>query len=153
MRLYLAGNITGRSTKEVREERLAAAALVREYGWTPVDPIAGEYTALKGRRSIQDDQAKLTSTSIARKDRFAIEHSDMLVWLTGGTPSYGSCIEVGLAWGTGVPVLVVDPTGVGRKSAFVRHIAAYIGDTLEDVLAFIRDYMVVDDVLPEVADE
>lgn len=148
VRLYLAGSVVGRSAKDVREERQAAAEAVRARGWIPVDPLAGEHTTLKGRRNIQDDHAELTPANIARKDRYAIEHSDMLLWLTADTPSYGSCIEVGFAWGLSKPVIAVDAAGHGRRSAFVSHIATCIVNTLEEALDFIQVYMVVPEILP-----
>lgn len=143
LRLYLCGSVAGRSAKDMREEREAAAQAVRERGWVPVDPIAGEYDTLKRRRNIQDDQSELSPANIALKDRYAIEQADMLLWLTADVASYGSCIEVGLAWALGKPVICVDSDKRGRRSAFVAHISTFIGDTLEEALAFIDNYMVV----------
>jgi nucleoside 2-deoxyribosyltransferase len=143
LRLYLCGSVAGRSAKEMREEREAAAADVRERGWTPVDPLAGEYDTLKRRRNIQDDQSELTPANITLKDKYAIEQCDMILWITADIASYGSCIEVGFAWALGKPVVCVDPTKRGRRSAFVAHISTFIGDTLEDALDFIEVYMTV----------
>lgn len=153
IRIYIAGKVTGRSTKDVREERLAAASAIRRRGWVPIDPIGGEYEALKGRRNIRDDHTTLTKTSIARKDRYGIEHSDMLIWLTSETASFGSCIEVGFTWGRNQPVFALHPDAPNHPSAFVEHICVYIGVALEDVLDFIQDYMIVDDVPAEDAAE
>ncbi len=144
LRLYLCGSVTGRSTREMREERQAASAVLRAHGWTPVDPLAGEYEELKRRRNIQDDQSGLSFANICLKDKYAIESSDMLLWLTADVASYGSCIEVGLAWAEGIPIICVDATGVGRKNAFVSHISTFIGKTLDEAVEFIDRYMMVD---------
>lgn len=141
IKLYLCGSVTGRSAKDMREERQEAAEAVRAYGWVPVDPLAGEYDALKRKRHIQDDQSGLTFTSITLKDEYAIRQSGMMLWLTGDVASYGSCIEVGLAWALRIPIIVVDAKGIGRKNAFVSHISTYIGDTLDEALAFIDTFM------------
>ncbi len=144
LRLYLCGSVTGRSAKEMREERLSASAVLREHGWTPVDPLAGEYDELKRRRNIQDDQSGLTFANICLKDKYAIESSDMLLWLTADVASYGSCIEVGLAWALGKPIICVDAEGLGQRNAFVSHISTFIGGTLEEAVEFIDRYMMVD---------
>ncbi len=144
-RLYLCGSVTGRSAKEMREERQSAAAVLRAHGMVPVDPLAGEYEELKRRRNIQDDQSGLTFANIALKDRYAIENSDMMLWLTADVASYGSCIEVGLAWALGKPIICVDAGGSGRRNAFVAHISTFIGDTLEEAVEFIDRYMLIDE--------
>ena len=151
LRLYLCGSVTGRSAKEMREERQAAAAVLREHGWTQVDPLAGEYDTLKRWRNIQDDQSELTFANICLKDRYAIENSDMLLWLTADVASYGSCIEVGLAWALGKPIICVDAKGFGNRNAFVSHISTFIGRTLEEAVEFIDRYMMVD--APDVGEE
>lgn len=145
LRLYLCGSVTGRSAKEMREERQAAAAVLRERGWVPVDPLAGEYEDLKGRQNIQDDQSGLSFANICLKDKYAIEHSDMVLWLTADVASYGSCIEVGLAWALGKPIICVDAGGKGRRNAFVAHISTFVGETLEEAVDFIDRYMVIHD--------
>ena len=143
MRLYLCGSVVGRSAKEMREERELASAAIRAHGWTPVDPLFGEYDTLKRRRNIQDDQGELTPANITLKDRFAIERCDILLWLTAGVASFGSCIEVGLAWGIGTSIISIDPSKRGRKSAFVSHLSTYLADDLDDALRFIAQYMTV----------
>jgi nucleoside 2-deoxyribosyltransferase len=141
LRLYLCGNVAGRSAKAMREERQAASQAICDHGWQPVDPIAGEYDALKRRRNIQDDQSALTAANICLKDRYLIDGSDILLWLTADVASYGSCIEVGYAWAKGIPIIAVDTTKRGRKSAFVAHICTCIASTLEDALDFVAQYM------------
>ncbi len=144
-RLYLCGSVTGRSAKEMREERLSAAAVLRAHGMVPVDPLAGEYEELKRRRNIQDDQSGLSFANICLKDKYAIESSDMMLWLTADVASYGSCIEVGLAWALGKPIICVDAGGKGRRNAFVAHISTFIGETLEEAVEFIDRYMLIDE--------
>jgi len=143
LRIYLCGSVTGRSTKEMREEREEATAALAEYGWAAIDPLAGEYDSLKRRRNIQDDQSELTLNTICLKDKHGIEISDMLLWLTADVASYGSCIEVGLAWALGIPIISIDAGKQGRKNAFVASISTYIADSLEGALEFIDTYMMV----------
>lgn len=145
LRLYLCGSVTGRSTKEMREERQAAAAVLREHGMVAVDPLAGEYEDLKGRRNIQDDQSGLSFANICLKDKYAIESSDMMLWLTADVASYGSCIEVGLAWALSKPIICVDAGGKGRRNAFVAHISTFVGESLEEAVEFIERYMMISD--------
>lgn len=129
----------------MRAEREQAAALVRQYGHTPLDPISGEYTTLDGNPNVQDDESGLTMVEIYRKDMFAITRlADAVVWLTGDTPSYGSCIEIGLAAAHNIPVLVVSPAGRGARSAFVAALATHIGPSLEEVLQWLNRYMIFD---------
>ncbi len=143
LKLYLCGSVTGRSTKEMREERESATKAIQAQGWTAIDPLAGEYDELKRRRNIQDDQSGLSFATIALKDKYAIENSDMLIWLTADVASYGSCIEVGLAWARGIPIISIDREKRGRKNAFVGHISTYIADSLDEALEFIERYMVM----------
>ena len=151
-RLYLCGSVTGRSAKEMREERLSAAAVLRAHGMVPVDPLSGEYEELKRRRNIQDDQSGLSFANICLKDKYAIESSDMLLWLTADVASYGSCIEVGLAWALGKPIICVDATGKGERNAFVSHISTFIGKTLEECVEFIDRYMMINEAVEEETD-
>lgn len=146
LRLYLAGSVAGRSTKDIREEREAVADAVRARGWTAVDPLAGEYEALKRRRNIQDDQSNLTPANIVLKDQYAIDCCDILLWFTADVSTYGSCIEVGYAWAKGIPIIAVDLTKRGRKSAFVAHICTAITEVLDDALEFIEVYMMVSEL-------
>ena len=141
MRIYLCGSVAGRSAKDMREERENAAAALASRGWNAVDPIAGEYEALKRRRKIDDAASGLSAVSIARKDQYQIDHVDMVLWLTASVASYGSCIEVGYAWAKGVPIIAIDLEKRGRKSAFVEHCCTYIADDLDDALDFMADYM------------
>lgn len=143
LRIYLCGSVAGRSTKEVREEREEATAALEAYGWQAVDPLAGEYDSLKRRRNIKDDQSELSLGTICLKDKYGIESSDMLLWLTADVASYGSCIEVGLAWARGIPIISVDAEKRGRTNAFVNPLSTYIADTLEEALEFINTYMMV----------
>lgn len=141
LRVYLCGSVAQRSTREVREEREHAAALIRQQGWMPVDPLAGEYRALKYQRKIEDSDAGLTPASLVNKDRFAIDNVTCLLWLTADVPSYGSCIEVGYAWAKGLPIISVDPSKRGRRSAFVAHCSTFIATSLEEAINFIVDYL------------
>lgn len=143
LRLYLCGSVAGRSVKDMREERLHAADQIRACGMVPIDPIAGEYEALKGRRVIQDDQSPLTPANIVCKDRYLIDGCDLLLWLTAGISSYGSCIEIGYAWANDIPIIAVDAGGRGRCSAFVAHISTYIADELEGALEWVARYLMV----------
>ncbi len=143
LRIYLCGSVTGRSTKDMREEREGATSSIEAYGWVAIDPLDGEYDSLKRRRNIQDDQSELSLQTLCLKDKYGVEISDMLLWLTADVASYGSCIEVGLAWAKGIPIISIDPARQGRKNAFVSTISTYIADSLEDALKFIDTYMMV----------
>jgi len=141
MKLYLCGSVAGRSARETREERQAAASAIRARGWTPVDPIAGEYEAHKGRRAVADSDAGLSLTCITLKDKWQIDHVDLVLWLTADVPTYGSCIEVGYAWAKGIGIIAVDAAKKGRRSAFVEHCSTFIADDLEQALQFVADYL------------
>lgn len=141
IRLYLCGSVVGRSARETREEREAAAAAVRSHGWQPVDPIAGEYAAQVGKRKVSDGDSGLSATTVALKDRWLIDRCDILLWLTADRATYGSCIEVGYAWAKGITIVAVDPAQTGRRSAFVEHCCTFIADDLEQALQFIENFL------------
>lgn len=141
MRLYLCGSVAGRSTKDVREQRQAAAAAIRAHGWAVSDPIAGEYEVLKRRRKIDDADSGLSFACITLKDKWQIDHVDVVLWLTADVASYGSCIEIGYAWARGKAIIAIDAAKVGRKNAFVAHTSMYIADDLDGALDFISDYL------------
>ncbi len=140
---YLCGSVVGRSASAVRKEREAVTAVLHSHGWSVSDPLSGEYAKLKGTRKVSDTTAELGPSSIALKDRWAIDSVDIVLWLTADVSTYGSCIVVGYAWATGKTIIAIDAAGRGRQSAFVSHVCTFIGDDLDSVIDFVQRHMTI----------
>src|SRR5436309_2929292 len=107
-RVYLAGKMGGRMGSDVLRERLIASELCLEAEIVPVDPARNERIDPKFPVDLQMDY--LTMKSFVAKDEYAIKSCDVLLVLTGDTPSEGTGWEMGLAhFALGMPIVMVSP--------------------------------------------
>jgi nucleoside 2-deoxyribosyltransferase len=106
MKIYLSGSLVGRTVKEVKKERLFATKLFDKAGVEVIDPALFE----------KQDHAKKFNTIInldfMRKlvgiEKFAIDHCDALVILTGDKITSGTWLEFGYAkYHCKIPVILI----------------------------------------------
>jgi nucleoside 2-deoxyribosyltransferase len=106
MKIYLSGALAGRVVKEVKKERSSAIKLLSKAGIEVIDPAVFE----------KQDQARKFSMNISldfiRKlvsmEKFAIDHCDALVILTGDIISSGTWLEFGYAkYHCKIPVILI----------------------------------------------
>lgn len=107
-KIYLAGSMAGRITKEVIAERKKASKLCRKYGMAPLDPGYTELSDWTGYR-ISDSMTKAKMTKYVEKDLKLIRRADGLIKLTGDKASDGTDYERDYARFIGLPVAIVAP--------------------------------------------
>lgn len=136
MRVYLAGKMGGRLGRDVLVERKIAQDACRRENVEYIDPAQGE--------NIQPDKLvdlamdEKTMRGFVSKDEYAIRHCDVLLILTGDTPSEGTGLEYGLALSLNMPVIVVSPKRVrGELMGFWNIKASAIFETAEEAIEFI----------------
>lgn len=107
LRVYLAGSMGGRSSEEVIRERQKAAVCCERYGMMPVDPGRLERKQWGKKISLKTPQRIMDG--FVDKDLFLIRRSDVLLVLTGDSPSDGTWTEKTYAKMIGLPVVLVSP--------------------------------------------
>ena len=107
-KIYLAGSMAGRVTKEVIAERKKASKLCRKYGMAPLDPGYTEAKDWTGYR-ISDSMTKAKMEKYVQKDLKLIRRADGLIKLTGDKASDGTDYEKDYAKFIGIPVAIVAP--------------------------------------------
>lgn len=107
-KIYLAGSMAGRITKEVIAERKKAMKICRQYGMAPLDPGYTELADWTGYR-ISDSMTKAKMSKYVDKDLKLIRRADGLIKLTGDKASDGTDYEKDYAKFIGLPVAIVAP--------------------------------------------
>ena len=139
-KVYLSGKMSGRTGHDVVVERQRAIELCLEHNLTPLDP---------GKNEHLKDIPELVSASVTypvmkffvAKDVYAIDHSDVVLVLTGDTPSDGTWWEMGQAhFKTGIPVVMVAPNRCsGDIVGFSNVMVDALFPTIEEAVKFIAD--------------
>jgi nucleoside 2-deoxyribosyltransferase len=107
-KIYLAGSMAGRITKEVIAERKKASFICRKYGMAPLDPGYTEAKDWTGYR-ISDSMTLHKMKKYVQKDLKLIRRADGLIKLTGDKASDGTDYEKDYAKFIGLPVAIVAP--------------------------------------------
>lgn len=137
-RVYLSGAMGGRPAKEVIEERQNAAMLCVKFGLHPVDP--GREERKEWGRKVSIVFPKKTMASFVQKDLMLIRRCDVLLVLTGDTPSDGTWIEKTYAKLALLPVVMVAPQRFKRRLVGWSNMPEWtdaIFPTMESALKFI----------------
>lgn len=113
-KIYLAGSMAGRITKEVIAERKKASKLCRKYGMAPLDPGYSEARDWTGYR-ISDSMTLKKMQKYVDKDLKLIRRADGLIKLTGDKASDGTDFEKDYAKFIGIPVAIVSPARCSGK--------------------------------------
>lgn len=108
MRVYLSGKMAGRMGKEVIEERAYVTERLEACDIEVCDPALTE--PIDPSKPIDLKLDYTTMKSFVAKDEFGIRTSNLMLVLTGDTPSDGTWWEMGLAhFEVGIPIVVVAP--------------------------------------------
>lgn len=138
IRVYGAGKMGGRMGADVLQERLEARLLCESHDIWFVDPAQGEGVSPDKEVDLSMDYA--TMKAYVSKDEFAIRSCDVLLVLTGDTPSEGTGIEIGLALSLGMPVVMVAPKRVsGTLMGFWSIKADALFNTTDEAVQFIAE--------------
>lgn len=118
MRAYLSGSMGGRFAQEVQAERKEASEMLAKVGIHAVDPAQAE-----GQLWGKHLKAKINTSfryriieSMVQQDLFLIRRSDIVLVLTGSTPSDGTWIEWVTAKAMGIPVVMISPERCKKKN-------------------------------------
>lgn len=113
-KIYLAGSMAGRISKEVIDERKKASYICRKYGFAPLDP---GYTESKDwtKYRISDSMGYKQMARYVDKDLRLIRRADALIVLTGDKASDGTDYEKAYARFIGIPVVCVAPSRYSGK--------------------------------------
>lgn len=138
IRLYLAGKMGGRLGQAVLEERAHAITLCEAYDMEAYDPALGE--DIYPDRIVDLAMPYERMKRFVSKDEFAIRHCDVMLVLTGDTPSEGTGLEFGLALSLGMPVIVVGPKRArGEIMGFWTIKADAVFGSVEEAIEFISE--------------
>jgi nucleoside 2-deoxyribosyltransferase len=121
MRVYLSGSMQNRFAQEVQAERREASEALSKIGVFAVDPALAE-SQLWGKHL----KAKISTSfrykvieSMVKNDLYLIRRCDLLLVLTGSTPSDGTWIEWVMAKAMGIPVVMISPERCKKKNPLV----------------------------------
>ena len=138
--VYLSGKMGGRTGHDVMVERRRAIELCLEHNLQPLDPGKNEH--------IQDTDELIslrvdypTMKQFVAKDNYAVDHSDVVLVLTGDSTSDGTWYEIGRAtYHCHIPVVMVAPKRVsGELVGFSNIMVDAMFSTIEEAVKFISD--------------
>lgn len=142
--VYLAGAIAGRTWEEASRDRDLAKRLLTAAGWDVLDPLRGK-EILTTMDTIDERRAAellgVTPEAIVSRDRDDIRRADVVLILSGDTPSYGTLFEWEFAHSLGKPVVVVASSPEVRSHPWCRTMASYFASTVEDGVRFIIEWL------------
>lgn len=143
--VYLGGTMDGRTYEECAQERNKARRMLEASGIKVIDPLRGK-SFLKGKTISRDVKPNgMDIGEIIARDKYDLGRSDLLLILTGDTPSDGTWLEYGYAkYFLDIPVVLIAPSRVG-KNGWSNHEAAYIAKDLHDAVQWIVGYFFYDE--------
>lgn len=136
-KIYLAGSMAGRITKEVIAERKKASKLCRKLGMAPLDPGYTEAKDWTGYR-ISDSMNRAKMAEYVRKDLKLIRRADGLIKLTGDKASDGTDYEKDYAKFIGIPVAIVAPARCSGKLMGFTNVLFPIFPTMKQAFKYLK---------------
>lgn len=118
MRVYLSGSMQNRFAQEVQAERREASEALSKIGVFAVDPALAE-SQLWGKHlksKISTSFRYKVIESMVKNDLYLIRRSDLILVLSGSTPSDGTWIEWIMAKAMGIPVVMISPERCKKKN-------------------------------------
>jgi nucleoside 2-deoxyribosyltransferase len=138
LKVYLAGKMGGRMGAEVLVERDRAIDACTQSGLIPIDPAASEM--IDPARPVDLAMSLELMKEYVAKDEYAVRHCDVLIVLTGDTPSEGTGQEIALASFLNKPIIMVAPQRLrGHLVGFWNIKASKIVETVEDAVDHITE--------------
>lgn len=123
---------------EVLKEREDAREVLEAWDIEVYDPASDE--SIDPASPVDLSMDIETMKRYVSKDEYAIKHCDVLLVLTGDTPSEGTGIEFGLALSLGLPVVLVSPKRVqGALMGFWNVKADVLCSTVEEAAQLISE--------------
>ncbi len=136
-KIYLAGSMAGRITKDVIAERKKASKLCIQMGMAPLDPGFTEAKDWTGYR-ISDSMSIKKMKAYVDKDLKLIRRSDGLIKLTGDKASDGTDYEKDYAKFIGIPVAIVSPARCSGKLMGFSNVLFPIFPTMKQAFKWLK---------------
>ena len=139
LHVYLSGKMGNRTGKDVLQERKEAVALCHDNNIYPVDPASTEFIE-DSDKLIDLSMDFVTMKNFVAKDLHSMLMCDVVLVLTGDTPSDGTWWEMGVAKAEGIPVIMVCPKRVsGGLMGFSNILVDAMFSTVEEAVEFISN--------------
>lgn len=142
MRVYLSGSMANRFAQEVQAERAEATEELAKINVKAVDPAAAE-KELWGKHlkaKIQNNMRLKIIDAMVQKDLWLIRRSDLLLVLTGSTPSDGTWWEMCYARFSHIPVIMISSERCKKKNPLTgwSNIMVERGNVVPDLKSAVR---------------
>jgi hypothetical protein len=140
--LYLSGKFTGRPKHEIIEERKPIKAEIIKRGWTYVCPFEKEEGLFKTNEKCSIEKLKQEiGVTISLDKHYIKDDCQVLLYLTGDTPSCGSLLEVGYArYHLVKPIVTISPLHASQKmTTWLTKESDYIAPDYIDALDIINE--------------
>lgn len=143
--VYLAGGISGLSYEQASSKRTLATELLTARDWDVLDPLRGK-EVLSSLDTIDESRAMTllgtTASAITQRDRDDIRRADVVLVLTGDTPSWGTAFEWEFAYSLGKPIVVVASEDAPcRVHPWCQVMTSYFAGTVEEAVEFISTWL------------
>jgi hypothetical protein len=117
-RAYLSGSMANRFAQEVKAERKEAAEALARIGVRAVDPAQAEELLWSGhvKAKISNSFRYKVIEAMVQRDLWLIRRCDLLLVLTGSTPSDGTWLEWSKAQMMGIPVVMISAERCKKKN-------------------------------------
>jgi len=137
---YLAGKIGGRTYADVIGERQHASEVLRASGIHVLCPMRGKEPL---HQMVQLDRevgnSGFRNEELRSRDIADVLRADILIVLTGNTPSWGTGIEWGIAHIHNKPVFVIADDPAAMEVGFMGACCARAFPTVEELATYLRD--------------
>lgn len=138
--VYISGQMTGRSMREVREEREKVVRLITAIGIKVLDPLRGKDVSDDAMLNAQGN-GTMPTTSLVERDLTDVTQTDATIVLTGDGISFGTTFEWSWARSHGKPVFVVATKSPDELGAFKIHNCTGIFPSIEALRDHLRTWV------------
>jgi nucleoside 2-deoxyribosyltransferase len=145
MKIYIAGPLTGRSSKEALDSFKRREKVLKSFGYKVLSPLYGKpYLYDSGELKAGGyDQPVSTDSAIFQRDHWSVELADIvyLDFTDASKVSIGSCFEMAWASHLGKKVVVAGLTPDNPMShAFVRQATSLLFDTTQEAEDYLKSF-------------
>ncbi len=143
--VYLGGRIANLTYEEATAARNEIKQKLAALGWDTLDPMRGK-EILSSLSTMDEKKATellgVTSTAIRQRDEDDVHRADVLLVLSGNTPSWGTAFEWEMAYGMKKPIVVIcgkdSPT---RDHPWCKIMTSYFAETSDEAVEFINKWL------------
>lgn len=133
---YMCGKLTNRTKQEILAEHEPIRKLIEERGGAYEDPFEKEEGLFKKKQRCGFEGMQTSIKEVVHIDKEMIKQSDILLFMTGDIPSYGSLLEVGyVRYHLVRPVIAIAPKHRdGEISSWLTTEVDYLARDYKDAL-------------------